>query len=381
MGLLQEQAYTLWTNYREQGLKMAYNYAVFRSFYGVHSRPVAWLLNRVAPYPPYIEVEITTACDLRCTMCEHTYWEEPSVMMPYEKLVHILDEFPKLRWADFTGIGESFLHPRYMDMVREAKRRGIYYEIYDAMHRCTPEISDELVRIGLNRIQPSIDGCTKETYENIRVKAKWEEVYANLQGLHRAKDKYNKKLPEVSYHFIVQKQNAPEMGDYVKMVRELAGKQTVTVQFTELLKEFPDIIGQKYDVVDEERDQINEIGKQQKVHIRWNRKMQREKVPAQKCTLWHQPFIFVDGSVIRCCTSNEHNERDRQRKNALGNIFEQSFQQIWDGERYRGLRKALRKGDMFDDGCADCPTFACKREEAPPAPEVKVDEPTVTAPV
>ena len=29
-------------------------------------------------------------------MCEHTYWEEPSVMMPYEKLVHILDEFPKL---------------------------------------------------------------------------------------------------------------------------------------------------------------------------------------------------------------------------------------------------------------------------------------------
>ncbi|HCV25139.1 MAG: hypothetical protein CME13_14095 [Gemmatimonadetes bacterium] len=360
MGVLKEQLYTLWANFREQGLGMAYNYTVFRAFYGVHSRPVAWLLNKYAPYPPYIEVEITTTCDLRCTMCEHTYWDEPQVMMPYEKLVSILDQFPKLRWVDFTGIGESFLHPHYIDMVSEAKRRGVYYELYDAMHRCTPDLSEELVKMGVNRIQPSIDGCTKETYENIRVRAKWEEVYANLEGLHRAKDKYNKRLPEVSYHFIIQKQNAHEMGDYVKMVRGLAQKQAVTITFTELLKEFPKIIGQKYDVSDDERAHVNEIGRSQKVNIRWNRKMQRAKTNAKKCTLWHQPFIFVDGSVIRCCTSNEHNERDRQREHALGNVFEQSFQEIWDGERYRGLRKSLREGGMYDAGCADCPTFECE---------------------
>ena len=360
MSVLKEQVYTLWANLVEQGPRMAYNYAVFRAFYGVHSKPIAWLLNRYAPYPPYVEVEITTACDLRCTMCEHTYWSEPSVMMPYERLVHILDQFPKLRWADFTGIGESFLHPRYLDMVREVKRRGVYYELYDAMHRVTPDVSEELVRIGVNRIQPSIDGCTKETYEKIRVRAKWEEVYANLEGLHWAKHDLKKRLPEVCYHFIVQKHNASEMAAYVRMVRYLAFKQPVTVQFTELLNEYPEIQGQKYNVPDDQRAAVNELGRMHKVNIRWNRRMGREKTPAQQCTLWHQPFIFVDGSVIRCCTSNEHNARDRQRANALGNIFDTPFRDIWNGEKYRTLRKNLGQG-VLDEGCTSCPSFgACK---------------------
>lgn len=364
MGMLKQQLYTLWVNAVEQGPRMAYNYAVFRVFYGVHSRPVAWALNKWAPYPPYVEVEITTACDLKCTMCEHTYWSEPQVMMPYEKLVHILDQFPKLRWADFTGIGESFLHPHYLKMIAEVKRRGVYYEIYDAMHRVTPDVSAELVRLGLNRIQPSIDGASAETYEKIRVGAKFDTVYEHLEGLHKAKQDAGRRLPEVCYHFIVQQDNKDEMCAFVRMVRELAGKQAVGVQFTELLKEYPAIDGQSYAVPDAHRDLVNEVGKEQGVQVRWNRKMGREKVDARRCTLWHQPFIFVDGSVIRCCTSNEHNERDRQRMHALGNIFEDSFKDIWEGERYRGLRENLRHGEMCygpgDKGCVDCPTFGGK---------------------
>ena len=357
MGMVKEQAYTLYANWREQGWRMAYNYAVFRACYGVHSRPIAWMMNHLAPYPPYVEVEITTACDLRCTMCEHTYWEEPSVMMDFDKVVHILDQFPGLRWADFTGIGESFLHPRYLDMVREVKRRGAYYEIYDAMHRVPPDVSVALVEMGLNRIQPSIDGATQETYEAIRVRANWDTVVENLEGLHRAKMDMRRMLPEVSYHFIVQKQNAHEMGAFVRMVRSLAGNQPVTVQFTELLKEYPEIKGQMYAVSDDERACIEDMGRSFGVNIRWNRKMGRERTTPLRCTLWHMQFIFVDGSVIRCCTSNEHNERDRQRAARMGNVFETPFREIWNGKEYKKLRKDLRSGNLSGPGCEDCPTF------------------------
>lgn len=347
---------TLWWNLREQGIGMARNYAAFRSLFGVHSRPVAWLLNRFHPYPPYVEVEITTACDLRCIQCEHTYWKEPSTMMSYRQLVHILDQFPKLRWIDITGIGEGILHPDFLKMVAEIKRRGIYLELYDAFHRWDRDVSRFMVGAGLNRIQPSIDGCTRETYESIRVRAHWDEVYRNLWDFHREKDRQDKRLPEVSYHFIVQTANQHEMVDYVTMIRELAGLQAVGVQFTELLYEYPEIRGQKYTVPDAQREEVNARAKELSVEVRWNRRMGTEKTDARRCTLWGMPFIFVDGSVIRCCTSNEHNARARQRANALGNIFEEPFPDIWTGARYRTLRKNLRCG-VLDEGCRDCPSF------------------------
>ena len=356
MGALSREAYTLWANLRERGAGEAVNYAVFRALFGVHSRPVSWLLSRFHPYPPYVEVEITTACDLRCVMCEHTHWSEPARMMPYERFVGILDQFPRLRWIDITGIGESLLHPRFLDMVAEIKRRGIYLELYDAFHRWTPEVSEFMVTHGLNRIQPSIDGCTAETYEKIRVRAKWAEVYANLEALHQAKERHRSRLPEVSYHFIVQRQNQHEMRDYVRMVRHLARGQRVAVQFTELLNEYPEIAGQKYTVPDEQRGDVDEEASLQGVTVRWNRRMGTDLTDARRCTLWGMPFVFVDGSVIRCCTSNEHNARDRQRANALGNVFEAPFADIWAGEKYKALRKNLRAG-VLDEGCEGCPTF------------------------
>jgi len=354
--MIREQLRTLYWNAKEQGPGMAYNYAVFRTLFGIHSKPVAWALNRWHPYPPFVEIEITTYCDLKCVMCEHTHWKQPSRFMDFKDFVKILDNFPKLRWIDITGIGEGIMHPRFLDMVAEIKSRGIYLELYDAFHRWDAKVTSHMMRHGLNRIQPSIDGCSKDVYETIRVNANFDTVHANLEEMHRAKDRWARKLPEVSYHFIVQKSNQHEMGDYIRMVRDLAGTQEVDVQFTELLYEYPEIEGQKYDVPNAQREHVDEIARRHKVGVRWNHRMGRQTIDAKQCTMWGMPFIFVDGSVIRCCTSNEHNERDRQRANAMGNIFTESFRSMWDGESFRGLRKALGQGKMTP-GCEDCPTF------------------------
>ena len=94
MGLLQEQLKKVWINFRERGIKEAYNYAYFRNLFKVHNHFIARLINWWAPYPPYVEIEISTYCNLKCLMCEHTYWNEPGKNMTYDQFLHIMKRYP-----------------------------------------------------------------------------------------------------------------------------------------------------------------------------------------------------------------------------------------------------------------------------------------------
>ncbi len=68
------------------------------------------------------------------------------------------------------------------------------------------------------------------------------------------------------------------------------------------------------------------------------------------------PFIFVTGHVIPCCAENEANAREFQKKTSMGNVFKQSFREIWYGEKYRSLRKMLREGKV-PPPCVNCPIY------------------------
>ncbi len=81
-------------------------------------------------------------------------------------------------------------------------------------------------------------------------------------------------------------------------------------------------------------------------------------VPLQKpstadCIEWTMPFIFVTGHVIPCCSGNEAGQRAFQKEQALGNIFEQPFREIWKNAKYRALRKALAEGKALPV-CKNC---------------------------
>jgi len=336
---------------------MAGNYAVFRWLFSVHWRPVAWALNRLRPYPVMLEVEVTTACNLRCTMCERTYWDEPARHLSYEAFIRILDQFPGLRWIDITGIGEGLCHPRYLDMVREIKRRGIFLELYDPFVLWTPAVTDRMLDCGLNRIQPSVDAATKETYEKIRVGATWDVMLNNLRYLFREKERRGVRLPVVHFHYIVQRDNIHEMPAFVALVRSLAGRQRVGVQFTEILHAFPEIRALQTSITPERVAEVEEMGRAKGVEVWWNRNVAtRPKADMRRCSLWLMPFIFGDGTVVPCCGLNESNARNRQWATGLGNIKEQPFGEIWEGERYQRMRRELRQGRV-PAPCRGCPVF------------------------
>lgn len=143
-------------------------------------------------YPSVMQFELSNVCNLECTMCTGEF--SSSIRKNREKLPAIpslyddafieqLREFiPHLSYAKFYG-GEPFL-------VDE------YYKIWVLIAELNPNIKVEIqtnATIMNNRVKQvlgqlkcniniSIDSLQKETYESIRVNAKYETVWENIEA-------------------------------------------------------------------------------------------------------------------------------------------------------------------------------------------------------
>lgn len=339
----------------EKGLKWAYNWTHFNALWMSKDQKIIDLLYSKAPYPQYIEVETTTACNLKCRICEHTYWDEPNVHMTFDQFKYIVDQFPALKWIGMTGIGEAWTNPDFEKMLRYIKSRGVYVELYDSFYYTDSEKARLQVDLGIEKIFVSLDGATKETYEKIRVGSDWDLVTRNIVKLDQWKKRLNKYFPELCFHFIVTNDNIHEMVDYLDMIREL-GVDTHFVQYTRMLHPFPEVKDQFVEIPDDVKEAVLKRGGELGLQIGWNATVPQHKPPASTCLAWWMPFVFCDGTVIPCCALNEQNDRKWQRDTALGNIFETPFREIWWNDEYVNMRKQLYEGTT-PRNCARCSIY------------------------
>ena len=78
---------------KEKGIRFTYNLFWLNTFYVATDnflRNLLYLkifpLFKFAPYPTSIEIEISTKCNLKCIMCEHTYWSELPQDMSFKEV-------------------------------------------------------------------------------------------------------------------------------------------------------------------------------------------------------------------------------------------------------------------------------------------------------
>ena len=74
-----------------------------------------------------IYVEPTNACNLNCRTCVRHAWDEPEGFMEWSTYEAAVDGLAGPAGGTggtvaFMGLGEPLLHPRFLDMVRLAKR-------------------------------------------------------------------------------------------------------------------------------------------------------------------------------------------------------------------------------------------------------------------
>jgi MoaA/NifB/PqqE/SkfB family radical SAM enzyme len=78
-------------------------------------------MEAVPPLPEALQVEVTSACNLRCAMCLVRY--RPPVnkiagAMSLDTFRRLVDDLPGLRRLTLQGLGEPLLAPDLLEMVR-----------------------------------------------------------------------------------------------------------------------------------------------------------------------------------------------------------------------------------------------------------------------
>jgi|ERR1041385_1584729 MoaA/NifB/PqqE/SkfB family radical SAM enzyme len=178
------------------------------------------------PLPPLVELEITIRCNLRCVMCTQPFWSEAVADMPWERFASIVHNLgiggayrPRI---ELHGVGESLLHRDFFRMVGYLRERGATVQLTSNFTLLDERAADRLLEAGINGVRASIDGGTRETYESIRVGAKFDRVIANARNFAEKRLAVSPR-PSFIMNSVISRRNAME----VALLADLAADMRV----------------------------------------------------------------------------------------------------------------------------------------------------------
>jgi len=330
---------------KELGFKKTYNFFHMIRFYMSRDPFIIQLMQRLQPYPEYIEMEMTQwICPLSCIMCEKTYDKREKPMhLKFKDFKYAMDQFPNLKWAGNNALGDPFTNPDCWKIWKYLDDKDVVQELYLTGFLLNPEDMENFVKMnGFIWAKFSFDASTKKTYEKIRVGSDFDKVVRNIKALDYYKRIYGKHYPEIHFHYLVMKQNIDETIQFIDFVKSL-GIRCNGITFSRLLHWFKEIDDVYTEIPQSLCDEVVKHGNDVGIPVYFNADV-RSNTPAKDCMAWSMPYIFPDGTVIPCCCQNEQCDRTWQRQTSLGNIFKTPFREIWYGEDYTRLRNKLAEG-------------------------------------
>lgn len=274
-------------------------YIVYRYKYNIYPR-----LKLLEEYPPNIQIEPTSICNLRCIMCyqsDKSFSSKSFGFMGYMKLdllKKIIDEIEgKIEGVTFASRGEPTLHSQLDEFLKYCEGKFLGLKLNTNATLLDEKKINLLLSSDLQSLVLSIDEKNKENYEKIRVNAKFEKIMRNLDLLKNIREKKykNSKIKiRISGVKINTEQNVEEMNQFYK--------------------EFADEIA-LVDYSPWESAYDNEIN----------------NIEAECSELYRRIFVWQDGKVNPC---------DYDYKSILSkwNANQNSIKSIWNSDYYNEIR-------------------------------------------
>ncbi len=176
------------------------------------------------PRPLNVILDLTARCNLKCVMCYFANTDRlffppfdrelsSDGNMPVEVFEKIAaDLFPRAWRVALGCAAEPMIHPKFKEIVAIAGRYGIPDLWFPTnLLALTDATALALIQGRLTTVAASIDGMTKETYEKIRVPAKWERLLTCLETLRRVRTAARSRTPRLRIIFTWMRSNRQDL--------------------------------------------------------------------------------------------------------------------------------------------------------------------------
>lgn len=277
-------------------------------------------------------VIVTYRCNARCTMCNR--YKAPS--KPDEEIsVETIKKLPKMYFTNITG-GEPFIREDLADIVRELYKKSdrIVISTNGFFTDRIIKLCEEFPNIG---IRISIEGLEQTNNEIRGLNDGFNKGYSTLKKL------VEMKHPDVGFGMTVQDKNAKDLVALYDLSNEMGMEfATASLHNSFYFVEAKNIIHDRPMVAQEFENLINKLlaSKSPKKWFRayFNHGLinyiygQKRLLP---CDMAFDTF-FIDpyGDVMPC--------NGTKCKNVMGNLNEQSWDELWNSEKAEKVRNVVR---------------------------------------
>lgn len=314
--------------------------------------------------PLSVRVDITNKCNLLCKMCGYPsqanapkFDMEPWLM---EKIV--AQVLPYAAWATLSCQYEPFMSAHFDEILEIVAKAscplGMTTNATLLSERRARRILQHPTLRGLSI---SFDGATKETFERIRVNARWEKVIDNLTLFARLREELDPQREFLlQFNTVLMRSSIHELPAFVVLCARFGARRIAAIRYVPIQPG-----------VDEGIDdwepyiplllEAKKLAHQHHIEILLPLTDPRLAMPddspeerganeapigrfSRFCEApWSGVQIYPNGDVHPCLFYGE----------PFGNLKEQDFLEIWNSPRYRELRRSLAKLDLHPQ-CARC---------------------------
>lgn len=277
----------------------------------------------VTDFPQYVLIEPVSICNLRCIMCfqvDKSFSSNKAIngFMDISLFKDVVEQVKENSCNAITlaSRGEPTLHKEFdkiSKIIEDSK-------ILDCKLNTNATVMNEkkineILSANFSEVVFSVDAGTKETYESIRVKGKWERVLKNIELFNQIRSNKYPKVQTVTRIAGVKVNNRQDINQMTNFWEKLVDEVSI-----------------------------------KEASPRWdsyNNKINKITEPCMN--LWTRTYVWYDGEVNPC-------DFDYKSNLSVGNVKEDSLKEIWNNEKYNILRSNhLNKKRCLHNPCDRCP--------------------------
>lgn len=271
-----------------------------------------------AERPHCIQLETVTGCNASCPFCPQNELDRGVPRMPDEVWRKVVDDTRGwgVTYRPFLT-NEPLVDTRQAAITRHIKEHdptaSVEYNTNGEL--LTEKTGRALLEAGVDIMRFSIDGLSRETYEPSRVGVSYDRVHERVPEFLRIwrEEGYEEKGVFTEVRCIEVPENRHELDDYRAFWGPLCSEVVITQ-----LYQWP-----------------------------WTGQKPEDVVMKPCLKVLDELFVYANGDVTMCCW-------DVHGRAVLGNVMDQTIEEIWNGHALAHLRALL------DDGRRDLIHLCCR---------------------
>jgi radical SAM protein with 4Fe4S-binding SPASM domain len=273
--------------------------------------------------PEVVKVSLTNICNYRCVMCFNPSLRQARGRMEGDLLRRVVDMTVEAGVGKISlgASGEPLLHPEFLSFLAYAKSRGLWVSTTTNASRLTPELSAEILGLGINRVNLSIYSTTDREHRDYTGTGLFDQVVANIRAFLQLWKKQGRPCTLNMWFLPIPGVNSLETHlAYWKPLADEVGLEIVNQPMLTWAG-VDDSAAWAPPRLAREGDRLA---------LRWQR---RRPCPDLRGHL----MVLHTGEVLPCC---QLPEPDPAGSLVFGRLPENSITEIWSSERYQAFKRA-----------------------------------------